>query len=312
MRTVPIHTLTSILIISLIVNHCARKTKSEGDISYYLPLSSELNIWRPVDKPQRFEGEDLLLYINGGAEIYHEYGFRQVITQEYKDKNGTSIHLEIFEMEDYASAYGIYTFKTGDEGQRIMVGNEALLEDYYLNFWKGNYLVTVTGFDSRQETVNGLVAIAEATDSKIITQGRKPPLPDVLPQKNLRKNSIKYLKGNLGLFNHYEFDSENIFGLKEGVIGDYGNFEVFVFRYDDEGKSSKWYEKAKNHIENNPRFRDFVNLGGAFSMRDSEETPIRVEMYQNHIFIILGRKHIDADTILIELKERIGKSRSIE
>lgn len=312
MKITPLFALTSFMMISLIGSHCVRKTNGGGYISYYLPASNGLKDWKPVGQPQKFEGEDLFLYINGGAEIYHEYGFTQVITQEYRNKKGKTINLELYEMEDSSSAYGIFTFKKGDIGQKIRIGNDAFLEEYYLNFWKGNVLVTVTGFDSERETMDGLISIAEATDARIKTQGQKPPLPVLLPRKNLNVNSIKYVKGNLGLVNHYAFDSENIFGVKEGITGDYGTFEVFLFQYDDENESLKWYEYARDHLENNPKFHNFANSDSAFSVIDDEGKPIHVEPYLNDIIIILGKKQIDAAIFLAEMKESIRETMTIE
>ena len=291
----------------LFVFQCSKGTVDRNDISSYLPASNELKDWQPVGQPQKFEGEDLYLYIDGGAEIYYEYGFTQVITQEYRNEIDKTINLEIYEMEIPAGAYGIYTFKTDDTGQKIAIGNDGFLEEYYLNFWKGRFLVTVTGFDPEKETVDGLMTIAKVTEAKIKDKGRKPLLPELLPQKDLKENSIKYLKGNLGLFNQYVFDAKNIFGLSEGVMGQYGHFKAFVFRYDDEEVSLKWYENARNHLENSPGFHDFAKLDSSFSMMDKEGQPVVVELYQNYVFIILGKEQIDAESFIDEMKDRIKK-----
>jgi len=54
------------------------------DFASYLPEISLLDQWTPDRDPRLYEGEDLFAFINGGAEIYHEYGFERVIVQEYK------------------------------------------------------------------------------------------------------------------------------------------------------------------------------------------------------------------------------------
>ena len=50
-----------------------------------LPQAGDAGSWKPEDEPQHVEGEDLFLLINGGAEIYHEYGFTQAAVQSYID-----------------------------------------------------------------------------------------------------------------------------------------------------------------------------------------------------------------------------------
>ena len=303
MKTILICTLAFLLM--PFVNQCSNGTVDKNDISLYLPASNELKDWKPVDQPQKYEGEDLFLYINGGAEIYHEYGFIRIITHEYRNETDKTINLELFEMKDSSGAYGIYTFKTGDTGQKISIGNDGFLEEYYLNFWKGNVLTTITGFDSEKETIDGLLSIARAVDSIIPIKTQKPVLSTLLPEKNLKETSIKYLKGNLALYNIYEFDSKNIFGMSEGIVGDYGNFQSFVFRYRNIDESLVWYENARKHLRQNPRFHNFKNTGSAFSLTDSESRSINVELFRNYIISIMNKKHRESERFLVELKDRI-------
>ncbi len=146
---------------------CSEKPDCKKDILFCLPESAVLKIWKPINSPQKYIGEDLYLYMNGGAVTYQSYGFKQLISQEYISQNNKTVNLEIFEMESRSGAYGMYSFKAGKNGKKIAFGNEGLLEDYYLNFWKGKYLVTLTGFDSDKETIDGLITIAKAVDDKI-------------------------------------------------------------------------------------------------------------------------------------------------
>ena len=123
--------------------------------------------WSRDGDLQEYVGEDLYTYIDGGAEIYQEYGFRRVVLQDFKNAAGKSVSLEIFEMETPEAAYGIFTFKRSGEGNNVPLGLGAELEDYYLNFWKGRYLVTLTGFDETSETLAGLQAVGGKVDEKI-------------------------------------------------------------------------------------------------------------------------------------------------
>ncbi len=278
---------------------------TQHDILFYLPASDEIGDCEPVGVPQKYVGEDLYLYINGGAVIYYEYGFRQVVTQEYRANSGKVINLEIFEMENPASAFGIYTFKTGDDGKEIPVGSEALLEDYYLNFWKGNFVVTLTAVDSEKETIDLLMRIADIVDTKIKSEAEKPKILDLLLKENLKMSSIKYLEGNLALSNNYEFDSENIFGLKEGIIGEYGDFKVFIFRYNNEDESIRWFGNARNHLKDSSRFDYFTGYAEDFSLIDREGKQVYIRPHRNYLLIILGAKENDSRIILEKLEKKI-------
>ncbi|NTU74630.1 MAG: hypothetical protein HGA86_00715, partial [Anaerolineaceae bacterium] len=155
----------------LLMAASAAAQQGPGDLSGYLPASGEVAGWKLSEAPKNYRGDELFAMIDGGADIYHEYGFTQVLRAEYLNARGKSIKLEIYEMESPAAAYGIYTFKTDDGGRALAIGREALLEDYYLNFWKGNLLVTVIGSDSEEESVQGVVALAKAVDAHIAKTG---------------------------------------------------------------------------------------------------------------------------------------------
>jgi hypothetical protein len=277
----------------------------QTDMASFLPQPGELEGWEPVGTPQHMIGEDLFLLINGGAEIYYEYGFKQVIAQGFKNKNGKSFNLEIYEMQNPAAAYGIYTFKTGDEGKPLDVGNEGLLEDYYLNFRKGNVCVTVIGFDSGKETIDGIVDAAKVVAAKIKSRGQKPALIHMLPEiyKNrLKPNGVTYLKGNLALFNQYEFDTGNIFGLQQGVIGDYGDFKLFVFQYSDSIECKKWLKNAAKRLKKNPRFKNVTTQDSGITMMDEKGISFYLVNDKRYIFILQGKKKEAAKAIIREIR----------
>jgi len=296
--------IAKILLIAFVCNFGIQFLFGQNDIGYYLPKNKEAGTWQPAGSPEKAVGEDLFLLINGGAEIYYEYGFKQAIMQSYQSENGKSINLEIFEMNDPVSAFGIYTFKTSLTGEEIQIGDEALLEDYYLNFWKSNFLVTITGFDSEKETINGLNTIARAIDAKIKSNGQKPDLVNLLLEDSLKKHGVKYLKGNLALFNNYELSSGNIFGLRQGVIGDYGTYKILIFKYADKHESEKWFDNARNNLKSGARFDIFDNPEySEYSVFGRDGDRIFMNWYHDYIIIVAG-------TVTTEGNELIGKIRS--
>lgn len=267
---------------------CPARGENGLDVERYLPGKSEISGWTDMSDPRTARGEDLYLLIDGAAEIFLEYGFRQAVMQSYGNGSGKSINLEIYEMEDTTGAYGIYTFRTGKGGEAISVGNEGLMEDYYLNFWKGRILVTVIGFGTDEETVGGMMAVARAVEARIEEEGGRPRLAGLLPVNGLKPEGIKFIRGNLALFNIYEFDSADIFGLSEGVFGTYGDHRIFLFSYDDENECRKWFLKGVNSLKTNPRFHDLALHANGCSTRDKNGIHLRIEPYRRYIIIILG------------------------
>ncbi len=225
-------------------------------LSGYLPAAGAAPGWVQDGDPQEFAGEDLYTYIDGGAEIYQEYGFRRVVLQDYKNGSGKSVSLEIFEMETSAAAYGIFTFKRSGKGKSVSLGSGGELEDYYLNFWKGRFLATLTGFDGTAETVAGLLAVAGAVDARIRGKADLPDLVAVLPERGLKQGSAKYLKGLLGLNSVYPFYTARGLGFLEAVKGDYedGSMLIVMDYGSVEARAKAWAELG-SYLESADRFK---------------------------------------------------------
>ena len=295
--------LTLVLLILQVV--CVNKENSKADIFSLLPDKHELQNWKPIDEPVRFVGDDLFELINGGAEIYHEYGFKEIISGEYESDSGKSINLEISKMDSPTSAYGIYSFKTSSDGKKFNIGNDALFEDYYLNFWKGEYLITLVGFDTEKETIDGILQLAKIIDKKITTTGQKPELVDLLFLEKISPKKIKYLKGNLALFNNYEFDSQNIFGVSEGVIGNYETFRIFLFKYEYEVSSLKWFKNGINKLTKNSRYKILNLIGENISLLDENDNMIYIEPFNNFILVFMEKNEFKNIYILNKVKRKI-------
>ncbi|MFC1555460.1 DUF6599 family protein [candidate division KSB1 bacterium] len=266
----------------------------------YMPGNNEVSGWEKDEETRIFIGEDLWEHINGGAEVYHEYGFKQVGVQDYKNESGKSIIVEFFEMNSPGGAYGIYSFKTGDSGEILETKAEGLFEDYYLNFWKGNILVTITGFDSDNETVTGLKNIAKAIDSKMDFSGDHPEIVSKLPADGLNPLSVKYYTGNLGIYNKYAFTSENIFGFKEAVAGDYDSgYSVYVMSYSSDTEFEEAFSRVKEKLSGSDRFSDFEDSGNYFLLRDRDNMLIYITGAKGHIIIVTGASDESASNNIV-------------
>ena len=63
-----------------------------------LPENNIVNGWIKSDKSRLFKKTALFNHINGGAELFHEFGFDELIVQNYQ--NGfEEITIEIYQME---------------------------------------------------------------------------------------------------------------------------------------------------------------------------------------------------------------------
>ena len=88
----------------------------------------QIGSWSADGETEVYVGDDLFIYINGGAEIYHEYGFVQVSVQRYV-RGEDSISVEIYAMD--GDAFGIYSFARSSGGRAVDLGNGGTSADYY-------------------------------------------------------------------------------------------------------------------------------------------------------------------------------------
>ena len=245
----------------------------------FLPEGEEVSGWETHGESEVYVGDDLFLYINGGAEIYHEYGFKSVVVQEYTSKNDKFISVEIFEMMDSNSSFGMYSFKTGDSGTDIEIGQGGMLEGYYMNFWKGAFIVTLTGFDEDRETVTGIKLLAEAAAKRMggVREEDPPSILNLLPDEGLLKTGKKYFEGHLGLFNSYPFATKNLFQTSSGVMGRYRDgARIFILSQDSETSCSAQLKEAASILKSEPRYTEVVTKDSALFLIDGKGRQILI------------------------------------
>ncbi len=273
------------------------------DLSRLLPGSTMNGAWNPEGDPGLWEGEDLYIYINGGAEIFHEYGFQRVLIQDYKSQEDSSISLEIYEMQDARGAFGIFSFQASDTGEKLDIGQGGQFEDYYLNFWQDRFFITLTGFDQKPQTLAGLRHLAEAVADRFgkREQGIPPVLLNRLPRENLLPTGMKYFRGHLGLFNSYPFSQQDIFQLQEAVKGRYAaGHEIYLIPYKDATTRRTIFLSVKDALISSSDYHGAVPAGNGFLLYDKDNTLIRVEPVGTDIVIVTGCADPAAADIVID------------
>jgi hypothetical protein len=275
----------------------------------YLPENGEAGEWRRDGGARYFEGDALYEYIDGGAEIYYEYGFKSVCVQDYVDPKGKSVSVEIFDMTNDGNAYGAYTYKTHNEGKKVSLGADGQLADYYLNFWKGNILVTLTGFDETSETRDGLMLLANGIDVRLDLSSERPRIVSYLPTENFVPQSVKYFKGILGLRNSHPFFALNIWGFEEGAKADYTeDYSIFLLRFRSFDQSLSQYAQLKKSSMERSGYRVYKFAEKEiFTALDNRERRFFVSLQGAFVFLVLGDiDHNQAIKVIKKIQEKSG------
>lgn len=285
-------TLPRLFLIILIFLGSGSGSSSAGldlfDLRSLLPKGEEFKGWRAENSAHIFKGKELFTYMDGGAEIYFEYGFRQVLVQDFNDDQDHRLSLEVFEMESPESAFGIFSYKRNPAGEPIDIGTEAQITDYYLNLWKSNWLVTIIGSDEVPQTKEGLFQLARVVAKKIPNDQPKPALLNLFPEKGLLTQTIKLFKGPLGLFNDYPFFSTNVFEARTMAKANYQTGEsLFLFEYPDDRSCQEHLSRVKEAFSRSDRYSDFADNGYVFRVSDDQERALFGASAKNYMILII-------------------------
>ncbi len=274
---------------------------SGQDINSLVPSLSELEGWKLTSEPQVFAGDELYELIDGGADIYLEYGFFRVISVQYADPSQNNIQVEVYEMTDASSAYGIFSLTQQSADWSKQYGNLSAVKDDYITFWKSRYYVTLS-WSSRQHLDQPLLAgLANMIAKKIPENGDYPSMVLSFQALDPGKKTI-YLKGNLALSNFYYFDYKDIFKLQEALACSPGGHHRIVIKYPDQAKALEVLASAKQSVINNKRFTDVTMAFQGFSCRDNKGNFILIRQIENYIAVLVS---LDNSISLIPLMDEI-------
>jgi hypothetical protein len=159
---------------------------------------------KPADVPDAqilktkiFDGNSLWGYIDGGADIYLEYGFDKLVAQEIS-WNNVHLKLEIYRMKDVEAAFGIFS---GSHRNCISgkVAKFSCATAHQVQFVLGRYYVSVVNDNgSGQEQEMGL-SLAKLVSKKL--KGQPVVLPRLFRKGiySQHTNLLKFVRGDLGI-----------------------------------------------------------------------------------------------------------------
>jgi len=161
-----------------------------------------------------FVGDDLFMYINGGAEIFHEHGFDTVTVREYR-RGDERVSVELYSMS--GGAFGIYSYARSQSGEPVDIGAGGTLADYYLHFWSGRQLVVATSHSDSGDPRQAVLEIARGIGRDLSNLGDTPELIGRLPPNGCAPGSETYFVGALGLQNGAPALAPLFAGFSEGA-----------------------------------------------------------------------------------------------
>ena len=174
--------------------------QESADLSKLLPAADEISGWKTDGEPLFYTQDNLWEYIDGSAENFLSFDFRQVIAQDYVSAAGRGLKVEIYEHGSPLMAYGIYAQMRSPGLALHEIGNEAFSDEYSINFWKDRFYVRVAVFETGEESDAALEALRDGDRGRDTGGGaRFPPRRPRSPRKGSCRTTLRYLtQGVLG------------------------------------------------------------------------------------------------------------------
>lgn len=251
------------------------------------------NGWTKSEKELRFVGQRLYDHIDGGAELFHELGFKRLRVQAYQ-KGEEEITLEVYEMESPESALGIYLQQSAGGAPIEGIDARNTGSKYQLSIVKGNIFFQVNSFSGAEEFVPTMTSLAREMAAGL-PGGETEDAWRLLPIEGLVAGSERLIRGQFGLqpiFTFGEGDILQLAGRVFGVVGDYRideetTFTRIVVEYPSEEAAGKAYAyllanldeylKVVEKSEDRLVFRDYKDRFGLVT-RDAQVMELLVRL----------------------------------
>lgn len=181
---------------------------SETDVSGCIITRSEI-----------FDGNSLWGYINGGADVYLEYGFDKLLVQEAVIRS-YKITINIYRMKSPEAAFGIYSinkYKCISTDSSIIY---SCITKYQFQFANSEYYVSVVNRSGTPEEQSYCSEISHLIFSKI--NPLQFNIPEVFQKEEIC--NVKFFKGILGLQNGYPDWIE--------MFEKYSSFSMYLYEYE--------------------------------------------------------------------------------
>ena len=98
--------------------------------------------WKLQEDQRIYTGKDLWELIDGAADIFLSYDFKDLRIAEYSNKEQI-IRVELYRQSTPDNAYGIYTAERMPDYPQVSVGSQGYKSQGVLNFLAGNYYVKI-------------------------------------------------------------------------------------------------------------------------------------------------------------------------
>jgi len=172
-----------------------------------------------ITKTEFYIGEELWGLINGGADLYLEYGLDRTLLQEINN-NDNSYRVEVYGMTGLNEAFGIFSINKFNCVKTDTLVKFICITPYQLQATIGRFYFSISNQSGDRAAQKYSLRLFERLLYKIESKNFIVPEYFLQPQFEPYQNQIKLIKGKLGL--------QNGFPRWEKYFADYNNYEIVL------------------------------------------------------------------------------------
>jgi hypothetical protein len=240
-------------------------------------LFPEIAGWQKKGAVESYSPENLYEYIDGAAENFIGYDFKQLAVQNYANDKGQALSAEIYFHGSAENAFGIYSSEKPLAGNYLELGGQGYAETGILNFVCSAYYVKISGFELGDKGQDVLVDLGRALADRIDARASLPEILRTFPGAGKIADSERFILNN---FLGHDF-------LHSAYTADYKvngqAFRLFIIAAASEADARAMLEKfvaleKKNPAPsvNSPRGTDTAVQPVALTVNDPYNGPIRL------------------------------------
>jgi hypothetical protein len=194
--------------------------------------------WVRVGEPKRYSPDDLFEYIDGEAEHFVAYGFRQAAVAEYQSKTDPKrkLTVDVYDQGSSAQAFGFYSSMRSGDVKYVDVGAQGYVAGPVLDFWKGRYFVHLYSAARFAEFEDTALRLGRELASGITGESGLPAVCALLPKEGLLPNSVRWFRQD---FLGHAF-------LKDAAVAEYGRekrrWQLFIISHGTRAEALKSLE----------------------------------------------------------------------
>jgi len=230
-------------------------SQSGQDVQSLMPAPDTAAGWQWDLELEMYDPDNLYEYINGEAEHYNDYNFVEMVTASHSrvEDQYASFTIDIYDMGSPLNAFGIYSSHRRPELTFESIGEEAIVSELNVMFYKGRFFVQVSAGSMEEIVTSAIRKQAEQLASRI--EATAPPAElTLLPVEGQIPHTLEFLASGLLAQAAFRNAMEASFNLPSGIC------KAFIVLKEDEESSLAALNQFRESLV---RQGQFTEQGGA-------------------------------------------------